>query len=144
MLELLDIIGDGRDASEQGGRVFDDCLGYLQPCHDQCNANERENAEWKTGTLYEERTKVEVIIAQCPSASRWLQVYLLPLYSYTTQHPEVLVSLRPKDSMRQDRDTSDTDPADRQRFCQSRRVEGGRFVREAIDEGTLYWEDWLD
>lgn len=85
-----------------------------------------------------------VIIAQCPIASRFLAVYLLPLYSYTSQGLEVLVSLLQADSRRQDRDTSDTDPADRQRVCQSRRVEGGRSVQGAIGGGILCWEVWLD
>jgi hypothetical protein len=85
-----------------------------------------------------------VIIAQCPIASRCLEVYLLPLYSYTSQGLEVLVSLHPADSRQPDRDTSDTDPADRQRVCQSRRVEGERFVRGAIGGGILCWEVWLD
>lgn len=89
-------------------------------------------------------THVEgIIIAQCPIVSRYLGVCPLPLYSYTSQGLEVLVSLRPADSGRQDRDKSDTDPADRQRVCQSRRVEGERSVRGAIGEGILCWEVWL-
>jgi hypothetical protein len=53
------------------------------------------------------------------------------------QDPEALASPLQVNSMRQDRDRSDIDPADRQRFCQSHRVEGGRFVRGAIDGGIL-------
>jgi hypothetical protein len=58
--------------------------------------------------------------------------------------PKVLAFLLRANSTQQDRDTNDTDPADRQRFCQSRRVEDGRSVRGAIDGGILYWGGWID
>jgi hypothetical protein len=142
MLVDPDIIGDAHEELERSGskRLF----GYLQSGRTQCISQSLANRWQNRGHEWSmtKRKKVtetcgRVIIAQYPNASKYPSVYPLPLYSYTMQDLKVSAFLLQADSKRQDRDTSDTDPADRQRFCQSRRVEDGRSVRGAIGGGML-------